>query len=204
MNDFYLRFIENGKSLAELRGLLWYLPVDDVGKVSKAARWDLATLCGLVTPPYFWHSSLGYDVNALDILNVLREQQNLPGLAAQPLPEHWRDLYQATLLNELLVKRNKPGHALLNVGRPLRIIATCADSEAPWDLTPATIQRAYNVALDIGSSGKIAANISMVVRTLIDGLHIADRSPLSKHCFAYPNQSFSEDKVADTRLGTLA
>lgn len=201
MNDFYFKFIENGKSLAESRGLLWYLPVDDVGKVSKAARWDLATLCGLVTPPYFWHSALGYDVNALDALNVLREQQNLPGLPVQALPEHWRDFYQATLLNELLVKRNKPGHALLNVGRPLRIIATCAASETPWDLTPATIQRAYNVALHIGSSGKIAANISMVVRTLIDGLHIADRSPLSKHCFAYPDRSSSEDKVAKLKRG---
>ncbi|ROL70727.1 hypothetical protein [Pseudomonas vranovensis] len=201
MNDFYLRFIESGKSLAELRGLLWHLPFDNAGKVPKAARWDLAALCGLVTPPHFWHSSLGYDSSALEALNALREKQNLSDLDFHPLPECWRDFYQATLLNELLVKRNKPGHALLNVGRPLRIIATCAGSEAPWDLTPATIQRAYNVALTIGNSGKIAANISMVVRTLIDGLHIADRSPLSKHCFAYPDLSSSEDKVAQLKRG---
>lgn len=50
MNVFYLRFIENGKSLAELQGLLWYLPVDDVGKVSKAARWPRALTGALARP----------------------------------------------------------------------------------------------------------------------------------------------------------
>lgn len=199
MNNFYRRFVENGKSLADSRGLQWDLPVDINGYVPKAARWDLAALCGLVTPPSFWHSSLGYDANALDIINSFREKQNLKQIAVQPLSEHWRDFYQATLLNELLVKRNKPGHALVNIGRSLRVIATCAESEAPWELTPASIQLAYNVALGIGSSGKLAANISMVVRTLIDGLHIADRSPLEKFCTPYLDQQSSNKKVLDLK-----
>lgn len=201
MNNFYRRFVENGKSLADSRGLKWDLPIDINGNAPKTARWDLAALCGLVTPPSFWHSSLGYDTNALDILNTFREKQNLKQIAAQPLSEHWRDFYQATLLNELLVKRNKPGHALVNIGRSLRVIATCAESEAPWELTPASIQLAYNVALGIGSSGKLAANISMVVRTLIDGLHIADRSPLKKFCTPYLDQQSSNKKVADLKRG---
>ncbi|MDF3865377.1 hypothetical protein P3W53_12930 [Pseudomonas denitrificans (nom. rej.)] len=201
MNNFYLRFVENGKSLADSRGLQWDLPVDISGKVPKTARWDLAALCGLVTPPSFWHSSLGYDDNAVDILNTFREKHSLEQIIVQPLSKHWRDFYQATLLNELLVKRNKPGHALLNIGRSLRVIATCAESEAPWELTPASIQRAYNVALGIGSSGKLAANISMVVRTLIDGLHIADRSPLEKFCSPYLDQQSSGKKVAELKRG---
>lgn len=199
MNNFYHRFVEDGKALANSRGLLWNLPIDINGNVSKAARWDLAALCGLVTPPNFWHSSLGYDANALDVLNTFREKKNLEQIVAQPLSEHWRDFYQATLLNELLVKRNKPGHALVNIGRSLRVIATCAESEAPWELTPDSVQRAYNVALGIGSSGKLAANISMVIRTLIDGLHIADRSPLEKFCTPYLDQQSSNRKVVDLK-----
>lgn len=201
MNHFYRRFIESGKALATLQGLRWDLPFDTSGNISKTDRWDLAGLCGLVTPPYFWHSSLGFDNNALEGLNALREKENSPLIATQPLSEHWRDFYQAALLNELSVKRNKPNHALINVGRSLRIIATCAGPEAPWELTPFTIQRAYNVALGIGTSGKLAANISMVVRTLIDGLHIADRSPLSKFCTAYADQQTADEKVSNLKRG---
>lgn len=201
MNHFYRRFIENGKALARSQGLQWDLPVDTDGNVPKPARWDLAALSGLVTPPYFWHSSLAYYANALETLNVLRDEQHLEPIAMQPLSKHWRDYYQATLLNELLIKRNKPGHALVNIGRPLRIIATCAEAEEPWELTPATIQRAYNVALGVGSSGKLAANIVMVVRTLIDGLHIADRSPLSKFCTAYADQQAADEKVSNLKRG---
>jgi len=199
MNHFYRRFIENGKALARSQGLQWDLPVDTDGNVPKPARWDLAALSGLVTPPYFWHSSLAYYANALETLNVLRDEQHLEPIAMQPLSTHWRDYYQAILLNELLVKRNKPGHALVNIGRPLRIIATCAEAEEPWELTPATIQRAYNVALGVGSSGKLAANIAMIVRTLIDGLHIADRSPLSKFCTAYADQQAADEKVSNLK-----
>lgn len=201
MNHFYRRFIENGKALAKSQGLRWDLPFDINGNVPKTERWDIADICGLVTPPYFWHSSLGFDTSALEVLNALREKENTPRIVAQPLPEHWRDFYQTTLLNELLVKRNKPNHALVNVGRSLRVIATCAGSEVPWELTPATIQRAYNVALGIGSSGKLAANISMVVRTLIDGLHIADRSPLARFCTAYAGQQSAEEKVSNLKRG---
>lgn len=201
MNHFYRRFIENGKALATSQGLRWDLPFDINGNIYKADRWDLAGLCGLVTPPYFWHSSLGFDVNALESLNALREKESSPRIVTQPLPEHWRDFYQATLLNELIVKRNKPNHALANVGRSLRVIATCAGSEAPWELTPSTIQRAYNVALGVGTSGKLAANISMVVRTLIDGLHIADRSPLAKFCIAFADLKTADEKVSQLKQG---
>lgn len=200
MNQFYLGFVDNGKALAESHGLIWDLPVDTEGYVLKPLRWDLAALSGLVSPPYFWHSTLAYDANALVALNVMRAEKNTQSVMMQPLSKHWRDFYQATLLNELLVKRNKPGHALVNIGRPLRVIATCAGAEEPWELTATTIHRAYNVALGIGSSGKMAANVAMVVRTIIDGLHIADRSPLSKFCTAYADQKSAAEKVDHLKL----
>lgn len=182
MNSFYLSYIATAKAIASARGLQWVLPTNSEGKVDKSARWDLAALAGMVTPPYFWHANLGYDEGTVAILNEFRREENLNPVTIRSLSTGWQDYVQAVLINELLVKRNKPGHALINIGRPLRIIATCAGSEEPWDLTVETVSLSYRVALSVGSSGKIAANVAMVIRTLIDGFHIANRSPLAKYC----------------------
>lgn len=201
MNSFFNKYIESGKSLAESCGLDWDLSADLQGKIIKTARWDLATLCGLPSPPYFWHSSLGPDSNALDSLNGYRARQGLEPVTIKRLSKPWCDFYQAVLLNELLVKRNKPGHALNNIGRALRLVATCAANEAPWELSPDTVQLSYNVALGLGGSGKLAANVCMVVRNLVDGLHISDQSPLSRFCAPYPEQIDLDNNVSKLRKG---
>lgn len=201
MNSFFNKYIDSGKSLAESRGLDWDLATDLQGNIIKTARWDLARLCGLPSPPYFWHSYLGLDLNALDLFNGYRAREGHEPVTTESLSKPWRDFYQAVLLNEILVKRNKPGHALNNVGRALRIIATCAATEAPWELPPDTIQLSYNVALSLGSSGKLAANVCMVVRNLIDGLHISDRSPLARFCEPYPEQIDLDKNVSKLRQG---
>ncbi|HCL4035931.1 hypothetical protein QOZ33_11830 [Pseudomonas aeruginosa] len=201
MNSFFNKYIEAGKSLAESRGLDWDLAADLEGNIIKTARWDLAKLCGLPSPPYFWHSYLGPDSNALDLFNGYRARQGLEPVATEILSKPWRDFYQAVLLNELLVKRNKPGHALNNIGRALRILATCAAAETPWQLSPDTIQLSYNVALSLGSSGKLASNVCMVIRNLIDALHISDRSPLARFCEPYPEQVDLDKNVSKLRKG---
>lgn len=53
MNSFFNKYIEAGKSLAESRGLDWDLAADLEGNIIKTARWDLAKLCGLPSPPIF-------------------------------------------------------------------------------------------------------------------------------------------------------
>jgi len=200
MNSFYKGFVEQGKLLAEKHGLAWDLPLDNAGNVQKGARWDLAKICGLATPPYHWLSSLGFDANSLEKYNEDSANRGLPLLDQQPMPKEWRYLYQATILNEILVKRNAPGHALLNIGRPIRILATCAGKEEPWEVSAATVQKAYNVALTIGSSGKVAANLAMVIRLVLDGGHIANHYPLGSFC-----KAFSDDVllVAEKVVSTL-
>lgn len=201
MNEFYRSFIATGRDLAAKNGLRWDLPCAADGKVEKAERWNLTRLCGLAPLPTIWLSDLGYDANSVAVLNRMRAQDGLNPVTDTAMPPDWRDLHQAVVLNELLVKRNKPGHATNNVGRYIRILATCAGGTPPWQLTSDIVQRAYNVALRIGESGKLGANLAMVVRTVIDGLHLADNSPLSGFCVPYPtaNAKAAEEKVQKLR-----
>ena len=77
----------------------------------------------------------------------------------------------------------------MNIGRSIRILAACAGKAEPWALTSEIVQRAYNSALLTTESGKIAANMAMVIRTVIDGLHLADHSPLAGFCIPYPSDA---------------
>jgi hypothetical protein len=111
------------------------------------------------------------------------------------MPPRWRDFYQAVVLTEILVKKNKPQHALTNIGRYIRILAACVDGRDPWDITGQDVQLAYNIALGIGESGKTAANFAMVMRVVFDGQHLADRSPLARFCIPYPTDAAREAQV---------
>lgn len=198
MNAFYKSFIDQGKRIAAEHGLTWELSINSNGKVHKDARWDLAKICGLPTPPYFWVSSL-----AVDDANIEMQGNSLPadGLVIHPvMTPDWRDLYLATILNEISVKRNKPAHALLNVGRSIKILASYASDEAPWRLSASTVTRAYNGALRIGSSGKVAANLAMVIRTTFDGYHLSENYPLASFCKATGDTATLE---AEERVSNL-
>lgn len=192
MNEFYRSFVETAKSMAFERGLQWDLPYNESGKIPKDKAWDLGALAGMVPPPFYRIIDLGFDAAALTILNSIREQEHLPSLSLKAMPAHWRDLYQAVVLTEVLIKRNKPQHAIINIGRYIRLLATCVEGRTPWDITGTDVQLAYNVALKIGESGKIAANFSMVVRIVIDGQHLADRTPLARFCIPFPTDTARE------------
>lgn len=200
MNEAFKSFIETARMLATKHGLSWDLAFAEDGKVDKAKRWNLTLLSGLAPPPNIWLSNLGYDAKGLAALNEIRAKDGLDPIAHVAMSTAWCDLYKAVVLNELLVKRNKPAHAVNNVGRYIRILATCAGSIPPWGLTPDIVERGYNVALRIGESGKLAANLSMVVGNVIDGLHLADHSPLKGFCVPYPS---SDAKAADRKVQGL-
>jgi|GEM_PF-247167 Uncharacterized protein conserved in bacteria len=192
MNEFYRSFVETARSLAAERGLQWALPCDDSGKIPKDQAWDLGALAGVVPPPFFRVTDLGFDAPSLAALNSIRERDGRPPLPAAAMPPQWRDLYQAVVLTEILIKKNKPQHALINIGRYIRLLAACVEDRDPWDITGNDVQLAYNIALGIGQSGKIAANFAMVMRVVIDGQHLADRTPLARFCIPYPTDSARE------------
>lgn len=186
MNDFYRSFVESAKSIAEDNGLIWRPKHSPHGKVVKEHRWNLTSLRKMVPPPTLWMADLGFCHNAVDALNSIRMEQNLNSISLQAMHVEWQEFYLAVLVNELLVKKNKPQHALGNVGRNIRIIATCAADVHPWQIDSELVSLAYNTALRIGTSGKIAANLAMTVRTVFDQEHLADRSPLASFCNPYP------------------
>ena len=192
MNEFYRSFVDTAKSLAAERDLPWALPCDDRGKIPKDQAWDLAALAGMVPPPFFRVTDLGFDAPSLAALNSIRERDGLLPLPAAAMPPQWRDFYQAVVLTEILIKRNKPQHALINIGRYVRLLAVCVEDRDPWDITGNDVQLAYNIALGIGQSGKIAANFAMVMRVVIDGQHLADRTPLARFCIPYPTGTARE------------
>lgn len=192
MNEFYRSFVETAKSLAAERGLPWALPCDSSGKIPKDQAWDLGALAGMVPPPFFRVTDLGFYAPGLAGLNRARGRDGLPPLPARALPKHWRDFYQAVLLTEILIKKNKPKHALDNISRYIRLLAVCVEDRHPWDITGNDVQLAYNVALGIGESGKTAANFAMVMRGVIDGQHLADRTPLARFCVPYPTDAARE------------
>jgi hypothetical protein len=200
MNSFYASFIQTAKDLADQRQLSWALPCDALGKVSKDKRWNLTSLCGMVPPPTTWLADLGYDDNCLPALNRILEQRGDCIVADRAMPRHWQEFYQAVILNELLIKKNKPTHAITNIGRQIKILAACADDTDPWALTPDIVQRAYNTALLMGESGKTASNLAMVIRIVIDGLHLTDHNPIAGFCIPYATVSA---KLAEKQAKTL-
>lgn len=189
MNEFLQSYVETAQAIAAERGLEWNLPCSNAGKVEKRHRWDLTTAAGMVPPPTHWLADLGFDASGLESLNAIRASQGLAPVEQTAMPPRWRDLFKAVVLTELLVKKNKPRHALDNVGRHIRLLAACADGCEPWEITADHVQLAYNAALGVGESGKIASNFAMVVRTVIDGQHLADRVPLARFCVPYPTES---------------
>ncbi|MEO3430143.1 hypothetical protein AAFN88_14880 [Pelagibius sp. CAU 1746] len=200
MNEFYRSFIETGKRLALEQGLVWDLVCDSGGKVVKDQRWNLTALVGMVPPPTAWLSDLGPYGKALPVLNEMRARKDLSPLPPAAMAPSWRELFQATVINELLVKKNKPKHATDNVGRFIRVLAACVGVKDPWKITGSDVQLAYNVALGIGASGKLASNFAMVIRTVIDAHHLTDQGPLARFCTPFPTE---EAKAAQVRVDSL-
>src|SRR5215207_5490065 len=116
------------------------------------------------------------------------------------MPAEWQDFLKAAILNEVLVKQNKPYSAERTYAAPLRMLAMCADGLAPWELTGDAVQLAYNVALAVGESGKIGLDLAMMVRMLFDGQHLADRSPLAGSCKPYASDDALKAQARADRL----
>lgn len=200
MNEFLTRFVEAGQRLATANGLSWDIGDNATGRVAKSERWNLTVLAGQVPPPTLWLT--GFEFSEAE-LTVLQETMP-PDYAKSPLrsamTKGWADLCKSVVLDEILVKKNKPQHALINVLRPLRILALCSQDTDPMDVTPDLIKLAYNVAMRFGASGKVASNLKMAVRNQLDVRHVANHSPLLRYCIPYAT---SEATIQHTAVENL-
>lgn len=203
MNEFYKSYIAGAISLATKSGLPWDIIYTPNGVPHKLERWNLTLLCGLAPPPTIWLPQMRYYSKCLPILNEMRAAIGLEAIIDDTMTSDWQDFLKAVILNELLVKRNKPQHAVSNIGQYIRVLAACAGDAAPWELTSEIVQLAYNVALRIGESGKHGANLAMVLRTIVDAHHLADRCPIAGFCLPYPDQRAvdADKKVRSLRHG---
>jgi hypothetical protein len=164
MNPFYAEYIATAKRLAAERGLNWDLVYDGQGRVSKETRWNLTELVGMLPPPTLWLGQIGVDPVAFLKLNEIRQRMNQEPLLPSPMARHWRDLYQAVLLHQLLVRKTKPLSAT-QVAQGVRRLAPAAEDTPPWAVKPEQIQQAYNSVLHSAASGKLALDFAtMVIR----------------------------------------
>ncbi|WP_274629033.1 hypothetical protein [Arvimicrobium flavum] len=187
MNPFYAEYIATAKTLAAGRGLNWDLVCDDLGKVSSATRWNLTELMGMLPPPTVWLGQVGVDPTAFVKLNKIRQRMGQEPVVAGPLPQAWRDLYQAVIVHQLLVRRTKPVSAR-QIAAGIRRLAPAAWDTPPWAVTPEQVQQAYNAVLQSAESGKLALDFATTVRNVLDGQKLADTPALSRFCTPYANE----------------
>jgi hypothetical protein len=177
MNRHYEAFVALGKELAIKAGLPWEMPLDTAGWACDGVGWNLTKITGDVPPPMVYLRDLGLDSKTLAVVNVKRIAVSLQPREPRPLSIAWQDLIKAAVAEQLLFRRNTTTHATQNVARPLRVIATCTESE-PWALTLDDVQRAARVAGEAQGSGKLADLVVGLIRRLFDANHLCDASPL--------------------------
>lgn len=185
MTSFFSSFVSNAEALAAEHELPWSLPVDHLGQVARVARWNLSELRGVTGTPTYWLSRLDFYKPAIEPLNRYLTERGRPPVEPGPMPAAWIEFYKAVLIDALLVRKNKPGSVLTNVGTHIRILAACAGDKDPDEIDGETVSLAFNVALQVGASGKNALNLVTTVRTVFDEHHISACSPLAPYCTPY-------------------
>lgn len=187
MNSFYAEYVATAKALAAERGLKWNLVCDERGTVSKDTRWNLTELVGMFPPPTLWLGQVGVELNSFAALNAIRRRMMQSELVANPMPQVWRDFYQATFIYQLLIRRTKPQSAM-KTAVPIRQLAPVAGDTPPWAVTPEQIQQAYNACLQGQESGKVALDFATMVRNILDSQKLADTPALVRFCIPYPTE----------------
>jgi hypothetical protein len=197
MNPSYAEYIATAKALASERGLNWTLICDDNGKVSQDTRWNLTAMAGLLPPPTLHLGQLGVDPLSFEKLNGMRARMGQTALPASVMAQYWRDLYQAVIVDQLLIRKNKPKHAF-DTALVIRQLAAVAEDVPPWALTPEQVQQGYNAVLQSSPSGKAAMNFEMVIRLILVGKKLVDLPTLARFCVPYPNaEAQTSQKIAD-------
>jgi hypothetical protein len=177
MNRHYEAFVALGKSLVGKSSLDWEIPLDAAGWACDGVGWNLTKMTGDVPPPMVYLRDLGLDAKSLSVINARRIAASLQPLEPRPLSNAWQDFIKAAVAEQLLFRRNTTIHATQSVGRPLRVIATCTESE-PWALTLDDVQYAVRIAGEAQGGGKLADLVAGLIRLLFDAKHICDASPL--------------------------
>lgn len=189
MNEHFKAFVDQAKSIAEQRGLNWNVRLGPDGLAVKADRWNLTKIAGGSPPPVHWISDFGTHNQAVEIL----KSEGHSNCHKLPMSQGWLDFYKATIVDQLLVRRNSTIHILSNVASPIRLLATASSGHEPWQINVDDIVRAYELGKRCQPSGKIADSVIGVIKETFDSNHIADIGPL------YPALSVTRKAVRKNR-----
>ncbi len=179
MNEHFSAFIDLGRRIASERGVNWNVRLQSDGTAVPKDAWNITEFVGDSPPPVHWIRDFGFDTKALLVLNERRKQQNRPALPKTVLSPGWLNLLKAVIIEQLFFRKNSTGHVIGNVARPLRVLATASEGREPWELRSDDVILAFELALEIQASGKLADLVLGLVKTLIDANHIADIGPIS-------------------------
>jgi len=177
MNLHFSAFVRLGKELALANAVQWEIPLDANGSAIKGHEWDLTALAGGVAPKHRLRH-LGSDPLILGMINPTRMLSGLPARRPVAFSQGWQDLIKATVMEQVFVRRNSPGHVANNVVRPLRVLATCAAESEPWRISVGDIAAATEAGKTLQASGKLGDLIAGVIKVVFDGNHLADSGPL--------------------------
>jgi hypothetical protein len=196
MNVAFRQFIDENRAIAMTKAVSWDLPVDDQGVALQGWAWNLTQMVSASPPPTDWLRDLGTDKTTVETLNRMERRGPERTYTKQPLSTEWQDLIKASVIDQLLLRRNTTRHALNNVIRPLRVLGTCAIHREPWKLTADDVALAFDTAKQIQPSGKLADLVFGVVKSLLDPNHLTVNGPLSP--------TLSRDKKVDQRTSKVA
>lgn len=178
MNSSLETYIADAKNLADARGVGWSIPLNANGIAANRSGWDLALMAKASTPPTIWLKDLGTDKATVDVLNA--------GAIPGPVRKHkkcalsfgWQDLIKASIIDQILVRKNAARSALENVARPLRVLATCCGKADPATITHDDVAFTMQVARTVQKCGKLADLVCGVVRSVVDANHLTVAGPL--------------------------
>ncbi|MFJ3317882.1 hypothetical protein ACIPLR_21200 [Herbaspirillum huttiense] len=177
MNRHFESFINLGKLLAKEKGLAWDFPLDEFGQAADDIGWNLTVAANEVSPSAQYLRDLGTDKKTLEYINSERLKDGLSALPRRPLSSDWLDLIKAAVAQQLFYKRNKVGHAVNNIARPLKVIASCVDV-SPWALNVDQVTKSIDIGKSIQASGKLGATLIAVIKNVFDENHLVDIGPL--------------------------
>ena len=196
MSDVFAQFVRDAEELAKSHGLVWDCRFDpDTGKIDKRDVWDLSALAGSVVRPRKVLASFGISPSASRAIEAVTGSR-VQGVMSL----HWRELYKAIAIHDILVKGNGPGNFASNLGEGYRALAGVAGDVHPAEITPEMAMYAYNAALAMSDSGKRGTTLKATIATWFDKSGIASARPLAQACVPIQDIKVIADRVEATKF----
>lgn len=189
MHSDLQQFISRAQTLAKNAGLQWDFHWDREGKVAKAERWNLTKLRGEIAKPTFWLGVVSLYAPSFQVLTNLGRSDLVGDGQSRAMPPAWVELYKAIIVHDQLVKGNKPGNSIQNLGSAVRILATCAGNRSPGEITADDARLAFNVALRTAACAKRGALLQALIAQWFDLHRLSENAPLSIYCTPYPDEA---------------